>query len=95
MHPTYGVRVSYDNGEAIATDGPFAESKEVVGGYWVIQVNSREEAIEWAKKVPVVEKEDVVELRQIFDFEDYPEVLKDAINASPHATKGPTAEVGR
>jgi hypothetical protein len=86
-HPSNGVRVTYKGGEAIATDGPFAESKEVVGGYWVIKTNTRQEAIEWAKKVPVVEEGDVVELRQIFDFEDYPEVLKEAI-------KGSSLEVG-
>lgn len=81
-HPTYGVRVTFDGGAPVATDGPFAESKEVVGGYWVIQTKTREEAVEWAKRVPVVDKNDVIELRQIFDFEDYPEVLQNAINAS-------------
>ncbi len=82
MHPTYGVRVTFDGGAPMATDGPFAESKEVVGGYWIIQTKTREEAIEWARRVPVVEKGDVIELRQIFDVEDYPEVLQDAIHAS-------------
>lgn len=82
MHPTYGVRVTFDGGAPVATDGPFAESKEVVGGYWIIQTKTREEAVEWAKRVPVVDKKDVIELRQIFDVEDYPEVLQDAINAS-------------
>lgn len=81
-HPTHGVRVTYDSGQAIATDGPFSESKEVVGGFWVIKTDTREEAIEWAKRVPVVEKDDVVELRQIFDFEDYPKNLQDAIQGS-------------
>src|SRR5689334_3582780 len=46
--PSVGARVSFANGKAKVTDGPFAEAKEVVGGYWIIQVGSREEAIEWA-----------------------------------------------
>ena len=82
MHPTYGTRVTFDGGSPVVVDGPFAESKEVVGGYWVIQTKTREEAIEWAKRVPVAEPGDVIELRQIFDYEDYPENLRDAIDAS-------------
>lgn len=78
-HPTHGTRVTFDSGSPIATDGPFAESKEVVGGYWIIQTKTKEEAVEWAKRVPVVETGDVIELRQIFDFEDYPENLQEAI----------------
>lgn len=86
MHPTYGTRVTFDGGDAVATDGPFAESKEVVGGYWIIQTKTREEAIDWAKRVPVVEPGDVIELRQIFDYEDYPENLQDAIDESKART---------
>lgn len=87
-HPTYGARVTFDSGSAVATDGPFAESKEVVGGFWIIQTKTREEAIDWAKRVPVVEPGDVIELRQIYDYEDYPENLKDAIDESKFRTEG-------
>jgi hypothetical protein len=52
------------------TDGPFAETKEVLGGYWIIQVKSREEAIDWAKRCPAA-KGDVIEIRRIFDPEDF------------------------
>src|ERR1700684_4662757 len=50
--PSSGARVSFASGKPVVTDGPFTESKEVIGGYWLIEVKSREEAIEWAKKCP-------------------------------------------
>ena len=56
--PSTGARVSYTDGKATVTDGPFAEAKEAIGGYWIIQVRSREEAIEWAKRAPMVEQRD-------------------------------------
>src|SRR5580704_18018642 len=55
--PSTGARLSYADGEATVTDGPFAEAKEVIGGYWIIQVRSREEAIEWAKRAPMSNNE--------------------------------------
>ena len=54
------------------TDGPFSEAKEVVGGYWMIQVKSREEAIEWAKRCPASHNE-VIEIRQVQELADFPE----------------------
>src|SRR5580698_7248506 len=50
--PSAGVRVSFAGGSPVVTDGPFSEAKEVIGGYWMIQVKSKEEAIEWAKRCP-------------------------------------------
>src|SRR5579863_8708342 len=50
--PSTGARVSFKSGKPIVTDGPFAEAKEVLGGYWMIRVNSRAEAIEWARQIP-------------------------------------------
>src|ERR1700748_1802161 len=67
--PSTGARVSYTGGKATVTDGPFAEAKEVIGGYWVIQVSSREEAIEWAKRAPMSNNE-IIEVRQIFEMTD-------------------------
>lgn len=79
--PATGARVSYSKGKATATDGPFAESREVLGGYWMIQVKSREEALQWARRVPAQDG-DVVEVRQVFEMSDYPEdVQKAADNA--------------
>ena len=76
--PSTGARVSFKGGKPTVTDGPFAEAKEVLGGYWMIRVNSRAEAIEWAKKIPGGENE-VVEIRQVQEMEDFtPEVQKAA-----------------
>lgn len=71
-----GARVEFGAGGPTVVDGPFAEAKEVVGGYWIIDVKSPDEAIEWAKRVPAGEG-DAIELRRIFDLADYdPAVLE-------------------
>ena len=75
--PEKGARVSFRGGKAQVTDGPFAESKEVLGGYWLIRANSRQEAVEWARQVPA-EDGDVVEVRQVFDDSDFPEETRKA-----------------
>src|SRR6201991_2334665 len=67
--PSMGARVSFPGGKAKVTDGPFAEAREVLGGYWMIQVKSREEAIEWAKRCPGSENE-MIEIRQVQEMED-------------------------
>ncbi|MGD0379144.1 MAG: YciI family protein [Acidimicrobiales bacterium] len=72
-----GVRVSFPGGKPTVTDGPFAEAKEVIGGYWLIEVKSKEEAVEWAKRIPVADGP-VVEVRQIFEMEDFPPELQQA-----------------
>ncbi|MEA3182635.1 MAG: hypothetical protein QOI59_6158 [Gammaproteobacteria bacterium] len=69
--PSTGARVSFSKGKPTVTDGPFAEAKEVLGGYWMIRVNSRAEAIEWAKKCPGGDNE-VIEIRQVQEMEDFP-----------------------
>jgi hypothetical protein len=69
--PSMGARVSFAGGKPKVTDGPFAEAKEVLGGYWMIQVKSREEAIEWACRCPGSENE-VIEIRQVQEMEDFP-----------------------
>ena len=69
--PSMGARVSFDGGKPKVTDGPFAEAKDVLGGYWMIQVKSREEALEWAKRAPMSDNE-IIEVRQVQDFADYP-----------------------
>lgn len=75
--PSAGARISHSNGRATVTDGPFAEAKEVVGGYWIIQVRSREEAIEWAKRAPM-NNDEIIELRQIYEMSDFPEDVQKA-----------------
>jgi hypothetical protein len=69
--PSMGARVTFAAGKPKAIDGPFAEAKEVLGGYWMIQVKSKEEAIEWAKRIPGSPNE-IVEVRQVMEFSDFP-----------------------
>ena len=68
--PSMGARVSFSGGKPTVKDGPFAEVKEVLGGYWLIQVASREEAIEWAKRAPMGDNE-IIEIRQVQEIEDF------------------------
>ncbi|WP_159587101.1 YciI family protein [Chelativorans xinjiangense] len=75
--PSMGARVSFATGEPVVTDGPFAEAKEVVGGYWVIEVGSREEAIEWAKRCPAQPNE-TIEIRRIMEMDDFPDDVRAA-----------------
>jgi hypothetical protein len=69
--PSMGARVSFPGGKPRVSDGPFAESKEVLGGYWLIQVRSREEAIQWASRCPAAENE-TIEVRQVQELADFP-----------------------
>ena len=69
--PSMGARVSFSGGKPKVTDGPFAEAKEVLGGYWMIQVKSKEEAVEWASRCPASDNE-VIEVRQVQEFSDFP-----------------------
>jgi len=64
-----GARVKFSGGKATVTDGPFAETKELVAGYWMWQVKSKQEAIEWLKRAPFEDTE--VEIRQVFEAEDF------------------------
>jgi hypothetical protein len=73
-----GARVSFAGGKPVATDGPFTEAKEVLGGYWMIDVKSREEAIAWATKCPASSNE-IIEIRQVQEMSDFsPEVQQAA-----------------
>ena len=69
--PSTGARVSFAGGKPLVTDGPFAEAKEVLGGYWMIDVKSREEAIGWAKRCPASANE-IIEIRQVQEMADFP-----------------------
>jgi hypothetical protein len=78
LHPlSMGARVTFEGGKPKVTDGPFAEAKEVLGGYWMIQVKSKDEALEWAKRAPMSDNE-IIELRQVQDFADYPPEVQKA-----------------
>jgi hypothetical protein len=80
--PSMGTRVTFPGGKPTATDGPFTEAKEVIGGYWMIQVKSKEEAIEWAKRCPGSENE-VIEIRQVQEMSDFPADVQDAVSEFP------------
>jgi hypothetical protein len=74
--PSMGARVSFAGGKPVVTDGPFAEAKEVLGGYWMIDVPSRAEAIEWAKKCPASNNE-TIEIRQVQEMADFPQDIQE------------------
>jgi len=69
--PSMGARVTFPGGKPKVTDGPFAEAKEVVGGYWMINVKSKKEAVDWASRCPASENE-MIEIRQVQELEDFP-----------------------
>lgn len=79
--PSMGARVSFPGGKAKVSDGPFAEAKEVVGGYWMIQVRSREEAIEWATRCPG-SGDETIEVRQVQEMEDFPADVQAVVKGS-------------
>jgi hypothetical protein len=75
--PSAGARVSFAGGKPKVTDGPFAEAKEVVGGFWMIQVNSKQAAIDWATRCPASENE-VIEIRQVQEMADFTPEIQEA-----------------
>jgi hypothetical protein len=75
--PSMGARVSFASGKPVVTDGPFTESKEVLGGYWMIDVKSRQEAIAWAAKCPASTNE-IIEIRQVHEMSDFPPDIQQA-----------------
>lgn len=75
--PSEGARISFAGGKPKVTDGPFAEAREVLGGYWMIQVKSKAEAIEWATRCPGSANE-IIEIRQVQEMEDFPADIQDA-----------------
>ena len=82
-----GARISFSDGKPTVTDGPFTEAKEVLGGYWMIDVKSREEAIAWAKKCPASENE-VIEIRQVQEMADFSEEVQKAAEGFAELQKG-------
>jgi hypothetical protein len=74
LHPSSkGTRIKFSGGKRTIIDGPFTETKELIAGYWIIQVKSREEAIEWAKRAPAPHEggEGEIEVRQFFELDDF------------------------
>ena len=75
--PSMGARVSFKGGKPMVTDGPFTEAKEVLGGYWIINVASRQEAIDWACRCPASDNE-IIEVRQVQETSDFPDDVQAA-----------------
>jgi hypothetical protein len=79
LHPSAkGVRVAFSGSERKVIDGPFAETKELLGGYWIWQVKSLDEAVEWVKRMPAPDgdaEEAIVEIRPVFEAEDFGDEL--------------------
>jgi hypothetical protein len=80
--PSMGARVSFSGGKPKVIDGPFTEAKEVVGGYWMIQVKSKEEAIQWAMRCPGGDNE-TIEIRQVQEFSDFPADVQEVVSQYP------------
>lgn len=72
MESGKGARVKYQNGQFIVTDGPFTEAKELIAGFWIVDVKSKEEVIDWVKKIPFEEGEEI-EVRKVFEASDWVE----------------------
>jgi hypothetical protein len=73
--PSKGTRLRVSGGKRVITDGPFTEAKEVVAGFWIIQVKSKDEAVEWATRCPLPEN-GLIEIRQVFENRDFPPELQ-------------------
>ena len=89
--PSMGARVSFAGGKPLVTDGPFTEAKEVLGGYWMIEVASREEAIAWAKRCPASDNE-IIEIRQVQEMADFPADVQQAAAGFPNCRASGAAE---
>ena len=92
LHPSStGARVAFSGKERTVTDGPFAETKELIAGFWLLQLKSMDEAIEWAKRIPFQEDE-VVEVRQVFEAEDFGDALPPEVAESERRMRDTIAE---
>lgn len=84
--PSAGARVTFKSGKPTVSGGPFTEAKETLGGFWMVQVNSQEEALEWAKRCPASDNE-TIEVRQVQEMEDFPDEIQNA--AKPPGARVP------
>ena len=93
LHPSSrGARVRFSGAKRTVIDGPFQETKELIAGFWLIQVKSREEAIEWVKRIPNPDDEESeVEIRQVFEAEDFGEALTPELRAQEERLRAEVA----
>lgn len=94
LHPTSkGVRVAFKGDQRIVTDGPFAETKELVAGFWIFETKSLQEAVDWVKKCPHPMKSDTeIEIRQIFAAEDFGENFTPELQAKEAELRATVAQ---
>jgi hypothetical protein len=88
--PTEGARVAFADGKHTVKDGPFSEAKEVIGGYWLIQAKDKEEAVQWASRVPARDG-DTVEVRRVYEMSDFPQDVAAAAELSQTPPEQTTA----
>jgi hypothetical protein len=99
LHPSAkGVRVAFKGGERKVIDGPFAETKELLAGYWIWEVKSLDEAVEWAKRIPAGGADDdaeeaIVEIRPVFESEDFGDELTPELREREAALRAQTEDV--
>lgn len=90
LHPSSkGARVTSEDGQLIVKDGPFAEAKELIAGFWVISAKSQDEALEWVKRIPFEDGE-TIELRRVFEAADFAEIVPDEAVAKEQAWRDAT-----
>jgi hypothetical protein len=87
--PAEGARVRFSGATPTVTDGPFTETKEIIGGYWMIQAKSKDEALAWARRIPAADG-DVVEVRQVYEMSDFPEEVQEKAQLSEQPPTQPT-----
>ena len=88
-----GAKITFENGTTRVIDGPFAETKELLAGYWIIRVKSKEEAIEWASRCPAADNE-TIEVRQVHEFAEFPPDVQEAAAGFPELTGQPGRVAG-
>lgn len=92
LHPSsQGARVTSEAGGLVVRDGPFAESKELIAGFWIISVKSRDEALEWVKRIPF-DAGETIELRRVFEAADFAEIVPEAAVAKEQAWRDATQQ---
>ena len=92
--PSMGARVTFSGGKPTVCNGPFPETTETLGGYWMIEVKSKEEAVEWASRCPGSDNE-IIELRQVQEFSDFPADVQQAATGFPEMQAPPDQRRGR
>ena len=96
LHPSSkGARVRFSGDTRTVIDGPFTETKELIAGFWLLQVRSKEECIEWVRRCPnPMEGESEIEIRQVFDTEDFGEALTPELREQEERLRAASAKIG-